>query len=212
MGKIGICFFVVLLTLFSCEGTVCIEEPVLPEPEPAVLEVVSAEFVQEEGDATLPERQPEQIMATVQNPTYTTITEKCSWTELWNESSQFVLTSGALPEDADVQELTVVVPRLDSRGTVFRGTEVYPLSFDGPTVRRKERTDTQNVQVAPFSTYRITSQRSGFRVTMTCYLRVENKNTGEQYNLEGKWIGVQMTLPSLTLTDITPGKEEAGTE
>ena len=182
-----------------------------PSNAPAILEVVSYKFVQEETDVVERVEYPVVVLQHKVNDKDEPLPMIYAWDVEEEENSLFVLTEGSLPVNAEnLADLKIPVPFIDAGGKLFiDGTGAKtPLIF-GETLKVKNGSRSiGNVkyEIPPYSIYELTKQECGYRCTLTFYLVLKAVNKGEEYHLKGRWTGEQLREQKMGLIDLSDEK------
>ena len=185
-----------------------------PSNAPAILEVVSYKFVQEDTDVVERVEYPVVVLQHKVNNKDEPLPMIYEWDVEEEEISLFVLTEGSLPVNAEnLADLKIPVPFIDAAGKLFidgTGTET-PLIFGEILKVKNGSRSIGNVkyEIPPCSTYELTKQECGYRYTLTFYLVLKAVNKGEEYHLKGRWTGEQLREQKMGLIDCS---DEKGTE
>lgn len=178
-----------------------------PSNAPAILEVVSYKFVQEETDVVEWVEGEVQVLQHVENNKSTPLPMEYEWDEWYKDYSLFVLTEGALPDQVEnLEDLKIRVPIIDTKGKLFySGGVETPLIFG-----RKQAVENGDHSVGrikytvpPYSTYEVTRHDCGYKCTLTFYITLRDLSTDKKYPLKGEWTGIQFNSLRKTLSDVT---------
>lgn len=169
-------------------------------PKPVLLKVVSCDFVQEDADKIIPVEGEAFGVSSAINGVSTPALIEYKWEDAGKYSSLFVLSEGEMPKADNLALLDITIPTLKKDGT-FSDTGLPVPIFMGYTWEYDEGVKTPTYvefTLPEYSKAKVFAQRSGYECNMTFYLVLENINTGEIFNLKGRWKGVQMMNRTLT--------------
>lgn len=169
-------------------------------PKPVLLKVVSCDFVQEDADKIIPVEGEAFGVSSAINGVSTPALIEYKWEDAGKYSSLFVLSEGEMPKADNLALLDITIPTLKKDGT-FSDTGLPVPIFMGYTWEYDEGVKTPTCvefTLPEYSKAKVFAQRSGYECNMTFYLVLENINTGEIFNLKGRWKGVQMMNRTLT--------------
>ena len=169
-------------------------------PKPVLLKVVSCDFVQEDADKIIPVEGEAFGVWSAINGVSTPALIEYKWEDAGKYSSLFVLSEGEMPKADNLALLDITIPTLKKDGT-FSDTGLPVPIFMGYTWEYDEGVKTPTCvefTLPEYSKAKVFAQRSGYECNMTFYLVLENINTGEIFNLKGRWKGVQMMNRTLT--------------
>lgn len=169
-------------------------------PKPVLLKVVSCDFVQEDADKIIPVEGEAFGVSSAINGVSTPALIEYKWEDAGKYSSLFVLSEGEMPKADNLALLDITIPTLKKDGT-FSDTGLPVPIFMGYTWEYDEGVKTPTYvefTLPEYSKAKVFAQRSGYECNMTFYLVLENINTGEVFNLKGRWKGVQMMNRTLT--------------
>ena len=169
-------------------------------PKSVLLKVVSCDFVQEDTDKIIPvEGEAFGVWSAILGVITPCLIEY-KWEDAGKYSSLFVLSEGEMPKADNLALLDITIPTLKKDGT-FSDTGLPVPIFMGYTWEYDEGVKTPTCvefTLPEYSKAKVFAQRSGYECNMTFYLVLENINTGEIFNLKGRWKGVQMMNRTLT--------------
>ena len=178
-----------------------------PSNAPAILEVVSYKFVQEETDVVEWVEGEVQVLQHVENNKSTPLPMEYEWDEWYKDYSLFVLTEGALPDQVEnLEDLKIRVPIIDTKGKLFySGGVETPLIFGRKQAVGNGDHSVGRIKytVPPYSTYEVTRHDCGYKCTSTFYITLRDLNTDKKYPLKGEWTGIQFNSLRKTLSDVT---------
>ena len=178
-----------------------------PSNAPAILEVVSYKFVQEETDVVEWVEGEVQVLQHVENNKSTPLPMEYEWDEWYKDYSLFVLTEGALPDQVEnLEDLKIRVPIIDTKGKLFySGGVETPLIFGRKQAVGNGDHSVGRIKytVPPYSTYEVTRHDCGYKCTLTFYITLRDLNTDKKYPLKDKWTGIQFNSLRKTLSDVT---------
>lgn len=169
-------------------------------PKTVLLKVVSCDFVQEDADKIIPVEGEAFGVSSAINGVSTPALIEYKWEDAGKYSSLFVLSEGEMPKADNLALLDITIPTLKKDGT-FSDTGLPVPIFMGYTWEYDEGVKTPTYvefTLPEYSKAKVFAQRSGYECNMTFYLVLENINTGEIFNLKGRWKGVQMMNRTLT--------------
>lgn len=178
-----------------------------PSNAPAILEVVSYKFVQEETDVVEWIEGEVQVLQHVENNKSTPLPMEYKSEERYKDYSLFVLTDGVLPNKVEnLEDLKISVPIVDTKGKLF-----YSGGVETPLIFRRQQAvengdrsvERISYTVPPYSIYEITRHDCGYKCTLTFYITLRDLNTDKKYPLKGKWTGIQFNSLRKTLSDVT---------
>ena len=166
-----------------------------PSNAPAILEVVSYKFVQEETDVVEWVEGEVQVLQHVENNKSTPLPMEYEWDEWYKDYSVFVLTEGALPDQVEnLEDLKIRVPIIDTKGKLFySGGVETPLIFGRKQAVGNGDHSVGRIKytVPPYSTYEVTRHDCGYKCTLTFYITLRDLSTDKKYPLKGEWTGIQ---------------------
>ena len=178
-----------------------------PSNAPAILEVVSYKFVQEETDVVEWVEGEVQVLQHVENNKSTPLPMEYEWDEWYKDYSLFVLTGGALPDQVEnLEDLKIRVPIIDTKGKLFYsgGVETQLIFGRKQAVGNGDHSVGRiKYTVPPYSTYEVTRHDCGYKCTLTFYITLRDLNTDKKYPLKGEWTGIQFNSLRKTLSDVT---------
>lgn len=169
-------------------------------PKSVLLKVVSCDFVQEDTDKIIPVEGEAFGVWSAINGVSTPALIEYKWEDAGKYSSLFVLSEGEMPKADNLALLDITIPTLKKDGT-FSDTGLPVPIFMEYTWEYDEGVKTPTCvefTLPEYSKAKVFAQRSGYECNMTFYLVLENINTGEIFNLKGRWKGVQMMNRTLT--------------
>ena len=182
-----------------------------PSNAPAILEVVSYKFVQEETDVVERVEYPVVVLQHKVNDKDEPLPMIYAWDveeeERYKDYSLFVLTDGVLPNKVEnLEDLKISVPIVDTKGKLFySGGVETPLIFGRQQAVENGDRSVERISytVPPYSIYEITRHDCGYKCTLTFYITLRDLNTDKKYPLKGKWTGIQFNSLRKTLSDVT---------
>lgn len=149
-----------------------------PSNAPAILEVVSYKFVQEETDVVEWVEGEVQVLQHVENNKSTPLPMEYEWDEWYKDYSLFVLTEGALPDQVEnLEDLKIRVPIIDTKGKLFySGGVETPLIFGRKQAVGNGDHSVGRIKytVPPYSTYEVTRHDCGYKCTLTFYITLRD--------------------------------------
>ena len=152
-----------------------------PFNAPAILEVVSYKFVQEETDVVEWVEGEVQVLQHVENNKSTPLPMEYKSEERYKDYSLFVLTEGVLPDQVEnLEDLKISVPIIDTKGKLFySGGVETPLIFGRQQAVENGDRSVERITytVPPYSIYEITRHDCGYKCTLTFYITLRDLNT-----------------------------------
>ena len=152
-----------------------------PSNAPAILEVVSYKFVQEETDVVEWIEGEVQVLQHVENNKSTPLPMEYKSEERYKDYSLFVLTDGVLPNKVEnLEDLKISVPIVDTKGKLFYsgGVETPVIFGRQQAVENGDRSvERISYTVPPYSIYEITRHDCGYKCTLTFYITLRDLNT-----------------------------------
>ena len=197
------------LLSFLAVFTACGEESNDSIPSmPVKVELISCDFIQEEGDIPEKIESPLIVWSSPENHTVTPFPHTFYFEEKCEETSLLTLTEGYLPEDVEnLEELEIRLPLIDNSGTISdfkygpRTSLVFGKKQEIKSIHTWSTKTAIKVTVSPYTFVTLSVQKGGYKCSATFNIVLRNIYTFEQYHLKGRWIGEQLGKSMGTVAD-----------